>query len=120
MTDAELTVTVHGVSYVLKPGDEFTFGRATDCTVCLDQDDVGISRLAGSLAYNGAWWLHNCSARRPLVVVNHVRLRNVLAPALRHAVEGQVRVLVEGSRGTHHLELAGPPPAQPRAAEQQA
>jgi hypothetical protein len=110
-TETELTITVLGVRQVLRPGEEFTFGRGSDCTVCLDHGDVGISRLAGSVGYeSGTWWLVNRSAHRPLVVVNHVRLRNLLAPGLRYAVEGQVRVLVEGSRGSHHLELAGPAP----------
>lgn len=109
---AELTITVVGIAHVLEPGKEFTFGRGTDCTACLDPGDVGISRLAGSVGYeSGTWWLHNRSAHRQLVVVNHLGLRNVLAPGLRYAVEGRVRVLVEGSRGSHHLDLAGPPPA---------
>lgn len=116
---AELTVTVLGVSHALEPGDEFTFGRGTDCTACLDPGDVGISRLAGTIGYAaGTWWLHNRSAHRQLVVVNHVGLRNVLAPGLRLAVEGRVWVLVEGSRGSHHLDLAGPEPAPDDLTEQ--
>jgi hypothetical protein len=116
MTDGKLTVTVFGAARTLGPGEEFTFGRGTDCTACLDPADTGISRLAGSLEHGaGVWWLTNRSARRQLVVVNHLGLRNVLAPGLRVPVEGTVRVLVEGSAGSHFLDLAGPPsrPAEP-------
>jgi hypothetical protein len=111
MSNGELTVTVVGVDHVLAPGREFTFGRGTECTACLDAADVGISRLAGSIGYDaGTWWLVNRSANRQLVVVNHLGIRNVLAPGLRFAIEGDMRVLVEGSMGSHHLHLAGPPP----------
>jgi hypothetical protein len=115
---SELTVTALGVSQVLLPGTGFTFGRGTSCTACLDPGDVGISRLAGSIAHAaGTWWLHNRSAHRPLVVVNHIGLRNVLAPGQRVPVEGRLRVLVEGSRGSHHLDLVGPAPAADHMAD---
>lgn len=88
---------------------EFTFGRATTCTVCLDPDDVGISRLAGSVeADGGTWWVVNRSARRALVVVDEFGFRGVLPPGRRYAVEGRVRVVVDGSSGSHELDIRGP------------
>jgi hypothetical protein len=107
----ELTITVGGASRVQPYDSEFTFGRSPACTLCLDPADLGISRLAGSVGHGaGTWWLANRSAHRPLIMVNHVGLRAVLAPGLRFAVEGRLRVLVEGSRSTHHLDLSGPEP----------
>ena len=51
--------------FELVPGDAFTFGRSPDCTVCLDASDTGISRLAGSVGYDGSsWWLTNRSGKR--------------------------------------------------------
>lgn len=105
-------VTALGVEHRLAPGDSFTFGRATTCTACLDPEDSGISRLAGSVALAGdVWFLTNRSQRRALAVVDRFGLRRVLGPGQREAVEGRVRVLVDGSRGSHELILAGPVPA---------
>jgi hypothetical protein len=103
------TIRVSDVVYELNSAGEFTFGRAATCTVCLDPDDVGISRLAGSVdADGGTWWVVNRSARRALVVVDEFGFRSVLPPGRRHAVEGQVRVVVDGSSGSHELHIRGP------------
>lgn len=92
------------------PGGEFTFGRAETCTVCLDPADIGISRIAGSVELAGTtWWVVNRSARRPLVVVDEFGFRSVLPPGRRYPVEGRVRVVVDGSAGSHELEVTGPP-----------
>lgn len=106
------SVTVSDVVHELTGSNsdgEFTFGRAATCTVCLDPDDVGISRLAGSIeADGGTWWVVNRSARRALVVVDEFGFRNVLPPGRRYAVEGRVRVVVDGSSGSHELDIRGP------------
>lgn len=106
------TVRVSDTVYELtgaNSDEEFTFGRAATCTVCLDPDDVGISRLAGSVeADGGTWWVVNRSARRQLVVVDEFGFRSVLPPGRRYAVEGRVRVLVDGSSGSHELDIHGP------------
>jgi hypothetical protein len=89
--------------------DEFTFGRAESCTVCLNPDDTGISRLAGSIeADSGTWWVVNRSASRPLAVIDELGFRSVLPPGRRYAVEGRVRVVVDGSHGSHELDISGP------------
>jgi hypothetical protein len=89
--------------------NEFTFGRADNCTVCLDPDDIGISRLAGSIeADGGTWWVVNRSARRPLAVIDEFGFRSVLPPGRRYAVEGRVRVVVDGTHGSHELDISGP------------
>jgi hypothetical protein len=103
------TIRVSDAVYELNSAGEFTFGRAATCTVCLDPDDVGISRLAGSVdADGGTWWVVNRSARRALVVVDEFGFRSVLPPGRRHAVEGQVRIVVDGSSSSHELHIRGP------------
>ena len=78
----------------------FTFGRGEECDAVLDPDDVGISRLAGSVDRDdGVWWLVNRSASRALTVIDELGLRSVLPPGRRVALEAPVTVVVEGSRG---------------------
>ncbi|TMM30742.1 MAG: hypothetical protein E6F99_29165 [Actinobacteria bacterium] len=92
--------------FELVPGDAFTFGRSPDCTVCLDASDTGISRLAGSVGYDGSsWWLTNRSGKRSLALVDELGLRAVLPPGRRAALEKTTRVLIETSRGSHCLTI---------------
>jgi hypothetical protein len=116
-TDA--TVTVAGEVHPLLPTAPFTFGRAEDCTVCLDPADTGISRRAGSLEHeSGTWWLVNRSSLRPLAVTDELGFRSVLAPGRRLAVEAPVRVTVDGTAGSHVLAVDVPragPAAEPAA-----
>ncbi|MGH3916162.1 MAG: hypothetical protein ACRDTC_22560 [Pseudonocardiaceae bacterium] len=107
-----VVVTVGGRRHELSGDDELTFGRASGCTVCLDPDDTGISRLAGSVrAEGGTWWLTNRSTTRQLAVVDELGLRSVLPPGRRWPLDGRMRVLVDGSAGSHTLEVQAPHPA---------
>jgi len=116
--DDVLRVLAGGAEHVLDPGERFTFGRAASCTVQLDPDDPAISRLAGVIERDGeVWFLINRSGRRALTMVDRFGLRSVLAPGSRAAVEGRVRVIVDGA-DSHELILHGPPPtSQPEPAE---
>jgi len=106
------TVTVSATGEQLAVDEAgLTFGRAADCDIVLDPDDVGISRLAGSIERDGAtWWLVNRSGSRPLAVVDELGLRSLLAPGRRAAVEAPVTVVVEGSHGEHALAVRLPSP----------
>jgi hypothetical protein len=109
--DGGLTIEAGGSTYRLAPGDTFTFGRAESCTLCLDPGDAAISRLAGEIERVGeVWFVTNRSSSRPFSVVDGPGLRRVLAPGQRDAVEGRVRVIVDGSGGPHELVLQGPDP----------
>jgi hypothetical protein len=114
-------VTVGSQSYELAADEAFTFGRSARCTACLDADDAAISRLAGSIEYDGGtWWLVNRSSVRPLAVIDELGLRSVLAPGRRHAVESAVNVVVDGTHGTHTLQVDAPavaPSSKPGVAQ---
>src|ERR687896_249627 len=100
---ASLVVVANGSRRRLRPGESFTFGRSTTCTLCLDRDDTAISRLAGAVEQIGeVWFVTNRSNSRQLAVVDHYGLRRVLGPGQRDAIEGRIRVIVEGA-ATHEI-----------------
>jgi hypothetical protein len=108
-TPPATTVRLGKAGYAINAGEEFSFGRATSCTVCLDPNDLGISRVAGSIeADGGTWWVVNRSTTRPLAVVDEIGFRSVLPPGRRYAIEGQVRLVVDGSFGSHALDISSP------------
>jgi hypothetical protein len=107
MTD--VTVTVDGVRYPVRPERRLTFGRGQECDIRLDPTDDGISRLAGSVEFDGCRWsLINRSRTRNFVVVDETRLRKVVGRGQIHALSGRVTVLVEGAHGTHALTVDAP------------
>lgn len=111
---ASATVTVGDRVVEVAAGEDFTFGRAETCTACLDPEDLGISRLAGSVGYDaGTWWVVNRSASRPLDVVDDLGIRTVLPPGRRVAVDGPLSVVVEGSTRRHAIQVAVADPAIP-------
>lgn len=120
------TVACANQRYEVTTDQVLTFGRSTSCTIILDPDDRGISRLAGSVEYSsGSWWLRNRSTTRPLVAVDEIGIRAVVAPGRRVAVDGRLTVMVEGSVRRHALDvLVGrgddhwrPPPGELPAGE---
>jgi hypothetical protein len=101
-----VVVVTGGERHALTAVEALTFGRATSCTVCLDPDDLGISRLAGSVEHGaGTWWVCNRSAVRAFTVVDDLGIRTVVPPGRRIAVTGPVTVIVEGSARRHALEV---------------
>ncbi|MGH3715364.1 MAG: hypothetical protein ACRDT4_18155 [Micromonosporaceae bacterium] len=105
-----VVVEVGDQTYPVSLDAPFTFGRAEECTVCLDPADATISRRAGSLEHSqGAWWLTNRSSVRPLSVIDELGFRSVLAPGRRTAVESPVRVIVDAGKGSHTLRIVVPP-----------
>lgn len=114
-SDGSLTVRLDERISMVSPHDDFTFGRSPECTVCLDEQDLAISRLAGRIEYDGTlWWVLNASASRSLGFVDEYGLRSVLPPGKRRPVEGRARVLVDGTDRTHEFTLE--PPGRPGAA----
>ena len=112
------TVTLREEHWQVMPDVPLTFGRASSCTICLDPDDPGISRLAGSVDHQaGTWWLTNRSTTRPLVVVSQLGLRTVLEPGRRLALDQPLTVEVEGSIRRHALLVDAPAEARPPAVD---
>lgn len=113
MSDRRLVVNGPDGSHELVPGESLSFGRSVACRVQLDADDVGISRLAGSVDFvDGAWFVTNRSTTRPLSLVDPVGFRSVLAPGRRAVVVERLSVVVEGQVRRHELRLEaeGAPP----------
>ncbi len=95
----------------LSAGEVYTFGRGASCTACVDSDDLGISRVAGSVEHEaGTWWVLNRSTVRPLTIVDDLGIRSVLAPGRRVAVDGALTVVVEGSIRRHAFEVVAEAP----------
>lgn len=122
MTTLRVEAGTHNVE--LTAGDELTFGRDRTCDVCLDPGDVGISRIAGRIAYDGrAWAVINLSRKRALHIVDDSGF-TVPLPVVtegepnRRIVDQQVlTVLVPGERLTHALGLRLARPPDPALAE---
>jgi hypothetical protein len=86
--------------------ERFVFGRSVDCTLCLDPEDTGISRIAGTVEFeNDTWWISNSSTTRPLAIIDDLGFRSVLPPQRRVAVLGEKQIVIEGSRGQHSLRV---------------
>lgn len=108
---AQATVVFEGGVWPVTPEEPLTFGRAQDCTVCLDVDDVAVSRRAGAVEHaHGIWWVANRSATRPLSVIDDLGLRKVLGPGQRIPVEEPIWVVVDGTTGSHRLRIEVPGP----------
>ncbi len=108
-----LSVRCGDAVFDVLPSEEFSFGRSPSCTLCLDPDDVAISRLAGRLEHDGrGWWIVNASSSRQFATVDEFGLRSVLPPGRRAALEGSTRVLVDGTDLTHELAVTPPPSGQ--------
>src|ERR1700759_5766963 len=99
-------VTVGESRFELAPGDMLNFGRDPSCAVCLDPEDLGISRLAGSVEEkDGPWWVFNRSAGQPLEAVDEIGIGTIGAPGRRLAVVGPLTVCVEGGVRRHALRV---------------
>ncbi len=119
VSEGQVTVTVGDDVHPVSAAEPFTFGRGERSSACLDPDDVGISRLAGSIeAEGGTWWVVNRSSVRPLTVVDELGIRTVVAPGRRLAVEATVTVVVEGSTRRHALRVEGAGLSRPAGSDQ--
>jgi hypothetical protein len=99
-------VGIDGDEVTLSSGQRLTFGRARECTVCLDPEDVGISRVAGTIEFDrGGWWVANNSASRPLSIVDDLGLRSVLPPRRRASLEAPAQIIVDGQKGRHTVRV---------------
>ncbi|MFD9946296.1 hypothetical protein ACFWYW_30470 [Nonomuraea sp. NPDC059023] len=107
---APMRVESGGQVVEVAQGQQLTFGRDRECTICLDPEDLGISRIAGSVgSEKDTWWLTNRSSACKLTLADELGLRSVLAPGRRRAIEEPTKILVDGTRRAHDLLLTPPP-----------
>jgi hypothetical protein len=98
-------VSVGSASFPLDECRPFTFGRSSANTVCLNSDDLGLSRQAGRITFeDGLWWLVNRSNKNPLV---HYAggIREVVRPGRRRVLDGPATVWVDGTRKRYYLDV---------------
>jgi hypothetical protein len=107
-----LLVEVSGRRVELTAGGELTFGRDQTCDVCLDADDLGISRVAGRISHEGEFWIvTNLSRKRALHIVDQTGFAVPLPVAgegieSRRAVDQpRMTILIAGDSFTHALLL---------------
>ncbi|HEX6685139.1 MAG TPA: hypothetical protein VF062_20280 [Candidatus Limnocylindrales bacterium] len=104
--DEEITVRYGDAEWRLGTDDTLSFGRSQRCTICLDPDDVGVSRQAGVVqAVQGIWWVVNKSRSQTLSVIDDQGLRKVLAPGQRLPIDEPVWVVADGTNGSHRLRV---------------
>jgi hypothetical protein len=94
----------------IRPGQVVTFGRGTGSTVRLPAADRGVSRSAGSLAFeDGRWWLRNESSASVLYVSGDRGFRVDLPPGMRAPVQQwHAKVRLQGLLGCYTLRLRLP------------
>ncbi len=112
VTAQSALVDVDGEKFEATRSRPFVFGRANaDRMVGLDENDMGISAVAGSLEWQwGLWWVVNLSHKRPLL------LDDGIGGALRHLPCGhrfalntpRLTVLVAGEIFTHRIDITVP------------
>ena len=92
-----------------RPGQILTFGRSAECTITLPADR-GVSRSAGSLAFqDGAWWLRNDSSSAVLYVSGDRGFRVDLPPGMRAPVQQwHAKIRMQGALGSYTLRLRLP------------
>jgi hypothetical protein len=84
----DVTITSGDRTFPVGADSPVTFGRSPECVLCLDPDDVGISRRAGSVEEEaGTIWLVNRSTIRPLSIRDEPGLRSGSAHAQHRAIE---------------------------------
>ncbi|ADD43304.1 hypothetical protein [Stackebrandtia nassauensis] len=102
-----------GATHRLEPGGSLTVGRDESCDICLDPQDMGISRLAGRIAdVGGIWAVTNLSRKRPLHIVDATGFAVPLPVALSNGPPSRrvvdtvpMTVLIAGEEWTHALVL---------------
>ena len=105
-------VMVAGETFEVAADRPFIFGRCdAEGIVGLDQNDMGISAVAGSVeAAWGVWWVINQSTKRPLQLEHAAGQGQLkIAPGHRHALTtDELDVIVVGAIYTHVLQITLP------------
>ena len=110
MSGGQTHVVIDGGRHLhLTDNDRFDFGRAStdDGIFGLDPQDMGISRLAGSVhKVDTLWVLTNRSGSVPLHLdVDASGQFHTLPPGQRHLINDAVVIVVKGLRRMHRIDV---------------
>jgi hypothetical protein len=105
-----LIVMYETQTWRVRPGEKFTFGRASDCSLALPGEDRGVSRTAGSFECIGDyWWLSNDSASSMLFLQGDRGLRVDMPPGMRMPLQQwHAKVRVDGVYDRYTIRLRLP------------
>lgn len=105
-----LIVMFEAGTWRVRPGQTFTFGRATSCSLALPDEDRGVSRTAGSFECTaGCWWLRNDSASSMLYLSGDRGFRADLPPGMRIPLQQwHAKVRIDGLLDTYTIRLRLP------------
>jgi hypothetical protein len=94
----------------VKPGEQLTFGRASNCTLVLPGADRGISRNAGSFDWRaGFWWLTNGSASSMLYLVGDLGFQADIPPGMALPLQQwHAKIRLEGVLDSYTLRVRLP------------
>jgi len=106
------SVLVNGSEFTATRSVALAFGRSSqNGVVGLDDSDMGISAIAGSIEYDGGvWWITNRSSKRPLYVeeASGTEPRRIESKHRVAINRNPTRILVRGVIYTHLLEVTVP------------
>jgi len=105
-----LIVMFESGTWWVKPGEQFTFGRAETCSLVLPRADRGVSRNAGSLdSRGGLWWLTNASRSSMLYLAGDLGFRADLPPGMALPLQQwHAKVRVDGVLDSYTLRMRLP------------
>jgi hypothetical protein len=108
---AVLLIVMHeSGTWRARPGQILTFGRSAGCTITFPAADRGVSRSAGSLAFeHGTWWLRNDSSASVLYLSGDRGFRADLPPGMRAPVQQwHAKIRLQGMLDCYTLRLRLP------------
>ncbi len=105
-----LIVMYESGTWRVKPGEQFTFGRAKNCTLVLPDSDRGVSRSAGSLDFHGGqWWLTNTSASSMLYLAGDLGFRADIPPGIALPLQQwHAKVRIDGILDSYTVRMRLP------------
>jgi len=94
----------------VQPAERFTFGRAKTCNAMLPNDDLGVSRNAGSFEWRaGSWWLANASASSMLYLSGDRGFRADIPPGMALPLQQwHAKVRLDGVLNSYTLRMRLP------------
>src|SRR5271165_398694 len=105
-----LIVMYESGTWRVKPGEQFTFGRAKSCILVLPDSDRGVSRNAGSLDFRGGlWWLMNASASSMLYLAGDLGFRADVPPGMALPLQQwHAKVRIDGILDSYTIRMRLP------------